>query len=110
MGNGEHGSVSLADTVKDEALIRWYVSRGIFHGWTLSVVIKVSLPPPMAQNQGCGGEENEEKAYDLGNSQPGKHEAIHPEAFNPESTEGIEHEIGKKYVAPDYAPSPSNPQ
>lgn len=64
----------------------------------------------MAENQGYGGEEDEGKAYDLGNSQPGKHEAIHPEAFNPKSTDRIENQIGKKHVPPDYAPSPPHPQ
>lgn len=70
----------------------------------------MSLPPPMALNQGYGGEENEEKACDLGNSKPGEHEAIHPESFNPKSTDGIEHQIGKKYITPDYGFSPSDPQ
>ena len=68
------------------------------------------LPFPVPSNQGYGGEENEEKAYDLGNSKPGEHQAIHPEPFNPESTEGIQHEIGEKYIAPDYILSASDPQ
>ena len=64
----------------------------------------------MALNQGYGGEEKKENAYDLGNSKPGEHQAIRPEAFNPESTDGIQHEIGEKYIAPDYDSSPSDPQ
>jgi len=63
----------------------------------------------MALNQDYGGKGNKEKACDLGNSKPGEHQAIHPETFNPESTEGIEQEIGEKYIAPDYALSPSDP-
>ncbi len=63
----------------------------------------------MAENHEYGGEENEEKAYYLGSSKPGQHEAIRPEALNPKATDGIEHEVGKKYIALDYGSSPSEP-
>ena len=72
-------------------------------------MIKMSLPSPMALNQDYGGEENKEKTYDLGDSKPGEHEAISPEAFNPESTDGIQHEIDEKYISTDYDSSPSYP-
>ena len=64
----------------------------------------------MALNQSYGGEENKGKARNLGNSKSDEHEAVRPEAFNPKSTDGIEHEIGKKYIAPDYDSSPPDPQ
>jgi len=43
----------------------------------------------MALNQSYGGEENKEKARNLGNSKSDEHEAVRPEAFNPKSTDGI---------------------
>ena len=64
----------------------------------------------MASNQGYGGQENKGKTCDLGDSKPGEHKAISPEAFNPESTDGIQHEIDEKYISTDYAPFPSDPQ
>jgi hypothetical protein len=73
-------------------------------------MMKISLPSPMALNQSYGGEENKGKARNLGNSKSDEHEAVRPEAFNPKSTDGIEHEIGEKYIAPDYDPSPPDPQ
>jgi hypothetical protein len=73
-------------------------------------MISISLASPMALNQGYGGEENKGKACDLGNSKPGEHEAIHPEAFDPKSTDGIQHEISKKYIPLDYDSSASDPQ
>ena len=73
-------------------------------------MIKLSSPSPMALHQGYGGQENKGKTYDLGDSKPGEHEAISPEAFNPESTDGIQREIGEKYISNDYASFPSDPQ
>jgi hypothetical protein len=81
----------------------------MFHSLSPKVILEMLLPSRMALNQGYGDEENKEKAYDLGNSYVGEHQAIRPETFNPESTEGIEQEIGEKYIAPDYALSPSDP-
>ena len=68
------------------------------------------LPSPAALNKGYGGEKNEEQADNLGNSEAGEHEAIRPQAFDPEPAEGIQHEIGEKHIAPHYTPPPSEPE